>query len=255
MKQLIRLITPFLLLVIAIPVVAQSPQQSGADFYRLAEKLYEEHKFDEALAPCLKARELLPNDYRPHAMAGFIYAIQHKYKESSDALAEAVRLNPKKEYYLVKARVDYEFAPAEAVVAARKAIEIDPNYAEAYAELGNVLAFQEQTRAEGIAALRTALRLNPKLFVANEVLGTALMFAKDDKGAEEAFRHAIEGDPKHMAGRFRLGRMLIKQGRLAEARKLWDERTSDVDGELPPFIELLKHAENAKRSTPGTVDQ
>lgn len=248
MKQLIRLITPFLLLVLAIPVVARSPQQSGEDYYRIAEKLYEEHKFDEALAPCLKARELLPNDYRPHVMAGFIYALQHKYKESSEALAVAVRLHPKKEYYLVKARIDSQRAPAEAVVAARKAIEIDPNYAEAYAELGNVLAFDVQTRAEGIAALRSALRLNPKLFATNEVLGTALMFAKDLKGAEDAFRKAIEGDPKHMAGRFRLGRMLLKQGRLAEARKLWDERTSDEDGELPLFIELLTRAENLAKS-------
>ena len=255
MKNLIRLIPLFVLLALAIPVVASSPQQSGDDFYRVAQKLYDEHKFDEALAPCLKAIELLPNDYRPRVMAGFIYALQHKYKESSDALAEAVRLEPRKEYYLIKARIDHDFAPAEAVLAARKAIEIDPNYAEAWAELGSVLAFKEQTRAEGIDALRTALRLNPKLYATYNALGLVLMFAKDDKGAEEAFRQAIEGDPKHMAGRFWLGRMLVKQGRLAEARKLWDERTSDLDVTLPLFIELLERAENAKRSSPRTVKQ
>lgn len=252
MKKLIRPPFLILLIVLAIPVGASSPQQSGEDFYRVAQKLYDEHKFDEALAPCLKAIELLPNDYRPRAMAGIIYALQHKYKESSEALAEAVRLEPRKEYFLIKARIDHQrLASAEAVLAARKAIEIDPNYAEAYAELGSVLVLDEQTRAEGIDALRTALRLDPKLFATNEILGVALMFAKDVKAAEEAFRQAIKGDPKHMAGRFWLGRMLVKQGRLAEARKLWDERTSDLDTNLPPLFELLERAENAKRSSPA----
>ena len=43
--------------------------------------------------------------------------------------------------------------------------------------------------------------------------------------------------------------MFVKQGRLAEARELWEGRTSDEDRSFPQFIELLKRAENLKRAT------
>jgi cytochrome c-type biogenesis protein CcmH/NrfG len=72
---------------------------------------------------------------------------------------------------------------------------------------------------------------------------------KDQKGAEEVFRQGMATDPKHMAGRFALGRLLVKQGRLAEARQLWEGRTSDEDNEFPTFIELLTRTENLKRAT------
>jgi hypothetical protein len=48
-----------------------------------------------------------------------------------------------------------------------------------------------------------------------DALGGALESAKDEKGAEEVFRQGMAADPKHMGGRFTLGRMLVKQGRLS----------------------------------------
>ena len=80
-------------------------------------------------------------------------------------------------------------------------------------------------------------------------LGELLQFAKDEKGAEEVFRQGMAADPKHMGGRFTLGRMLVKQGRLSEARELWEGRTADEDRTMPRFIDLLKRAENLNRAT------
>src|SRR4030095_2299574 len=59
----------------------------------------------------------------------------------------------------------------------------------------------------------------------------------------------MAADPKGMSGRFRLGRLFVKQGKLVEARQLWDERTSDEDRIMPTFIQLLTRAENMKRAT------
>ena len=249
----IRVIASFLLLaVFAIPAAAQAqPDRQAQELFDKAVKLYEDGKFDEALPLSLKAAELNPNDYRPRGLAGFIYVVQRKYKSASEAFAEALRLEPRaKQLYLVKARADqFRNASAEAIASARKAIEVDPNYAEAYALLGELIAFDKERSAEAISALRTALKLNPALFGSYEVLGDIMEYAKDKQSAEEAFRQGMAADPKRMVGRFKLGRLLVKQGRLAEARKLWDERTSDQDNTVPRFIDMLKRAETLQHAT------
>jgi tetratricopeptide (TPR) repeat protein len=253
MKNPRHVLPVLLLLAVVVAQVAATQQQSGAaeDLFRIAVNLYREGKLDQALTPTLKAIELSPKDYRPRALAGYIYTLQRKYKSASEAFSEAIRLNPQqRELYFAKAQADrFRNAHVEALAAVRKATEIDPNYAEAWALLGEFLGFSKEQREEGIAALRTAIRLNPKLVGPYETLGNVLAYAKDEKGAEEAFRQGMAADPKRMSGRFALGRLLVKQGRLAEARKLWDERTSDQDNTFPNFIEELKRAENLKHAT------
>lgn len=252
MKKFIRLIPLLVLLaVFAIPAVArpQEPSRQAQELVDKAEKLFGDGRFDDALPLCLKATELNPNDFRPRAMAGFIYFYHRKYKSASDALAETIRLEPrKKEFYLVKAKADqFRNAREDAIVAARKATEVDPRYAEAFALLGELLGFDKKRSAEGISALRTAIHLNPKLLDSYEVLGDVLLYAKDGQAAEEVFRQGMAADPKRMTGRFKLGRLLLTHGKLAEARKLWDERTSDKDDTYPQFIELLERGENLKQ--------
>jgi len=229
-------------------------QAQNAEFntlFQSAFALYQQRKYDEALAKANEASTLSPNDYRPHALMGFIYLAQRKLKSASTAFAEAIQLQPRaRELYLTKAEVDrLRNAHDEAVATCRKATEIDPNYAEAYAMLGNLLQFYKDRRPEAISALRTAIKLKPTLTRPYDDLGNILASAKDEKGAEEVFRQGMAADPKHMAGRFTLGRMMVKQGRLTEARQLWEGRTSDEDNTYPQFIELLQRAESLKRAT------
>lgn len=253
MKYFRRLVLVLWLLAVVVAPVAATEQQSGEaeDLFRAAVESYREGKLDEALTPCLRAIELSPKDYRPRALAGYIYVLQRKYKSASEAFSEAIRLNPQqRELYFAKAQADrFRNARVEALAAVRKATEVDPNYAEAWALLGELIGYSKDHRDEGIAALRTAIRLDPKLVAPYETLGNVLAYAKDVKGAEEAFRQGMAADPKRMSGRFALGRLLLKQGRLAEARKLWDERTSDQDNTIPSFSVELKRAENLKHAT------
>lgn len=239
---------------IPISSVRGEQQTQGSetdDLVRTAYALFQQGKFDEALANLNKAAGLSPNDFRPHALAGYVYSAQRKLKSASEAFTAAIRLQPlRKELYLAKAQADYlRNAHEEALEACRKATEIDPNYAEAHLMIGNLLRFDDKRRPEAIAALQSAIRINPRLAAPYDYLGSLLEFAKDEKGAEEVFRKGMAADPNHMAGRFFLGRMLVKQDRLSEARELWEGRTSDEDRTFPQFIELLKRAENLKRVT------
>jgi superkiller protein 3 len=230
----------------------REPQSNDADqLLRTGYELSRQKKFDEALANYAKASRLRPDDFRPHALAGLVYMAQMKLRSASEAFARAIPLRPQdKQLYLLKATADSgRGAKEEALAACRKALELDPAYAEAYAMIGDTLRWDEKRRDEAIAAYRSALKVNPRFLGPYEPLGELLDSAKDKEGAEEVFRQGLAADPQRMAGRFALGRMMVKQGRLAEARELWDGRTSDEDRAFPNFIDLLKRAENLKRAT------
>jgi tetratricopeptide (TPR) repeat protein len=239
------------------PISLQEGKQQAAQLNEVdvllqaAVELYNQGKFDEVLTKCAKAIALNPNDYRPHAIAGLAWVAQWKMKNASTAFATVIRLQPqRKEFYVLKAKADISLgAGDEAIAGCRKALELDPNYGEAYAAIGEALEHDEERHAEAVAAYQSALKHNPELFSVYDSLGQLFVNVKDDKRAEEVYRQGMAADPKHMGGRFQLGRLLVKQGKLIEARKLWEGRTSDEDRVMPNFIQLLTRAENMKSAT------
>ena len=77
----------------------------------------------------------------------------------------------------------------------RKAIEIDPNYKEAYYNLGNALDDTGDLKG-AVENYRRAIEIDPKLKEAYYNLGSALDDTGDLKGAVENYRRSIEIDPK-----------------------------------------------------------
>ena len=122
------------------PDFAKSQRLKDADdaLVKAAFDLYKAGKYDEALAMCAKAAAVSPKDFRPDYVSGLVYMAQWKMKSASEAFARAIALRPDyKQTYLLKASADrYRNAREESIAAARKAIELDPNFAEAYEILG-----------------------------------------------------------------------------------------------------------------------
>jgi superkiller protein 3 len=237
-----------------------SPQAAGKEtaqanevdtLVQAASELYQQGRFDEAIAKCAKAIALNPNDFRPHGLAGLAWFAQFKMKSASTEFAAVIRLQPqRKEFYVLKAKADISIGAAdEAIAGCRKALELDPNFADAYATIGEAMEHNEKRQAEAIAAYQSALKIDPNQFAVYDSLGQLFVNAKDEKKAEEIYRQGMATDPKHMSGRFQLGRLLVEQGKLVEARQLWEGRTSDVDRIGPSFINLLTRAENLKSAT------
>lgn len=231
----------------------KNPLTDEADeLLKAAMELYKEKKYDEALANCVKAAELNPKDFRPHSISGIIYMAQWKLKSASESFAKAIELKPDNKYiYLYKAKADQmRGAKEEAIAASRKALEIDPSFGEAYLVIGDALQYDEKRRDEAEAAYRAAVKADPNLVDALVSLGTNLLYnSKDEKGAEENFRKAMNLDPKRMAGRFELGRLLVEQKRLKEARTIWEGRTTDADRTFPNFIDVLERADRLQKAT------
>lgn len=204
--------------------------------------MLQQGKHAEAQKLCEEASVLRPTDGRSYGIAGLSHLQLWKLDEASTLLGKAVTLSPNHPYFhYYKASADrFRNQRAEGLISVRKAIELKPDFADAYLLLGDLLT----DPAEREAAFRKAISLDPGQLQAYRFLGSQLEGKhKDLKAAEEVYRTAIEVDPDKMAGRFDLGRLLVKQGRLAEARVLWNERKADKDNTFPNFITVLERAE------------
>lgn len=221
------------------------------ELLKSAFELYRQKKYAEALEKCKKAGELNPREFRVYWISGAVHLAQWQLKDASDNFAKAIELQPTNKFmHLYKAKADYlrnERGLAE--TSARQAIKLDGKFAEAYQMLGDALRYNKEKSSEAVEAYQTALKIDPKLPGIYESLGGLYRETGNLKGAEELLRQGMEADPQKMNGRFDLGRMLVKEGRLAEARKLWDERTSDSDRTFPNFITVLERAEKLDKAT------
>lgn len=108
---------------------------------------------------------------------------------------------------------------ADAQVEFQKAVELDPTYADAFHNLGS--AYAEQAKWEdAIGAYRRALAqtiyTRPETTYNN--LGYAYWALDRRKDAEDAFRSALQLEPKLVPSHFWLGVLLQKEGRQAEAK-------------------------------------
>jgi len=108
----------------------------------------------------------------------------------------------------------------DAQVEFQKAVELDPTYADAYHNLGSAYAEQGKWE-EAITAYKKALAQTiystPETTYNN--LGYAYWALDRRTEAEEAFRAALQLEPKLVPSHFWLGVLLQKEGRKDEARQ------------------------------------
>src|SRR5260370_9241362 len=98
----------------------------------------------------------------------------------------------------------------------RKAVELKPDFAQAYNNLGMSLGLQKK-HAEAEAAFRKAIDLTPDLVNAHLNLGSALLSLGKPGEAETAFRRAIDLEPEIGLAHHNLGIALMRQARFEEA--------------------------------------
>ena len=108
----------------------------------------------------------------------------------------------------------------DAQVEFQKAVELDPTYADAYHNLGSTYAEQGKWE-DAIAAYKKALAqtiyTSPENTYNN--LGYAYWALDRRKEAEDAFRAALQLEPKLVPSHFWLGVLLQKEGRKDEAKQ------------------------------------
>ena len=137
------------------------------------------------------------------------------------ALQEAINVNPSSPIYrdtlgvvlLELGRPDMAFDHF------KKAIELDPMFADAYFHLGTALA-EARRWDEAVASYKKAIEL-PTLTIpesANQNLGLALYHLKRYREAEQTLRFAISLDPKMQTAYYNLGLVFVAENRKDEAK-------------------------------------
>jgi len=141
----------------------------------------------------------------------------------------------------------------------RRAIEIDPDYALAYAGLADCSSLlymtmdaRESNLIQGDTASQKALELDPDLAEAHIARGLAVSLRKQFDEAEREFETAMRLDPKLFEAAYYFARARMSQGRFAEAAKLFERACTlrPEDYQAPSFLaqaytSLGMHAESA----------
>ncbi len=108
----------------------------------------------------------------------------------------------------------------EAASAYRRAIALDPDYAQAHLNLGAILCDRMGRYDEAAGEFRIAIELDPEGAFAHRNLGRVLTLQGDAVGAEAEFREAIALDPEFFNAHLDLGNLLSSDSaRYDEAEK------------------------------------
>ncbi|MEO8192719.1 MAG: protein kinase [Gemmatimonadales bacterium] len=126
-----------------------------------------------------------------------------------------------------------------------RAIEVDPNYARAYAGVADCCSIlfmyfdaRESNLKQADKASRKALSLDPDLAEAHSARGLSYSLSKEYQKAGEEFEIAMKLDPKLYEAPYFYGRACIAQGNSTEAVPLFEKACAlrPEDYQAPSFL-------------------
>jgi tetratricopeptide (TPR) repeat protein len=141
-----------------------------------------------------------------------------KVEEAIACYRKAIALNPRyaNAHYNLGDALKAKGKVDEAIACFHKAITFDPKLALAYYYLG--VALDTKGKAEAaITCYRQAIYLDPNLADAHTHLGVALAVKGKAEEAITCFRQAIFCDPKYALAHYNLGNVLGRQGKMEGA--------------------------------------
>ncbi|MBW4492796.1 MAG: tetratricopeptide repeat protein [Oscillatoria princeps RMCB-10] len=145
-----------------------------------------------------------------------------KFDEAIDSYQKALEIEPDSaealnqlgEVYFLRGRL------AEALAACQQALKIQPDFAEGYKTLGNVLQGQGKIDA-AIRAYSKAVEIKPEFAQAHSNLGSMFYRQGQLESAVACYERARELKPDLAAVHSNLGKVLQQLGRLDEAVACW----------------------------------
>ena len=153
------------------------------------------------------------------------------YTKAIPNVTKALELNPnlaEAHSDLAAFMFDYEHKPKKSESEFRKAIELNPNYANAHQFLSHVLC-SERRFNEAFAEIRRAVELDPLSRFINLSLGDTLYYLGEYEKAIEQFKKVIELDPNYDAVYLSLIQAYLRKSMYDEALRA-TEKYAELSG-------------------------
>jgi tetratricopeptide (TPR) repeat protein len=173
----------------------------------------------EAVDAYRKAAGLQPNEAEPHVAAGQVLEKQQHYADSEEEYKRALAIDPASDALTGLANAymqERRFPEAEEYL--RKLVNVHPDEAAPYIQLGGVLAAQGKNEA-AIAELQAGLKISPNDFNAQRDLADVCVAAGKPEQAEKAYRALIGAHPQDAGLHRALGQALLRQKKFPEAQQ------------------------------------
>ncbi|MBN2208441.1 MAG: tetratricopeptide repeat protein [Candidatus Coatesbacteria bacterium] len=182
----------------------------------------------------------------PRILLANLHLLNQEYQEAIDVLTPAVELSPFWPQVQNNIGVAYSQRAGrmrdpgslfEAYLAFGRAVELDPEFQEAWLNYGGALqSLGRHKEAEG--AFRKALSLCPSDLVASSKLAETLMAQEKPEQAQKALQEALKVNPDNPNLLNNLGAVLMAQKKDDEAISIF-EKAADLSGELfQPHLNL-----------------
>lgn len=165
------------------------------------------------------------------------------YPRAKEAAEQALALEPNLAEALtsvgkVRGWYEWDFAGAEEVLA--RAVQINPNYAEAHFVFGSALPSVGKLD-EAIGEMRQALVLDPLSAHFSRWLGRFLVYARDYDSAMRQCRKTIEMAPEYFLSYLDMGTAHLALGRAEEALK-WFRKGQSLKPAIRSYDALIVRA-------------
>jgi len=209
--------------------------------------------FSEAIAHdpgYARAHAWLGAAYRQQAIMGDVGFLE-AYAKSSKAARTAVTLDPQlaEAHQMLAINLTFEPRWREAEYEFQTALRIEPENADVHHAYGaTLLAVSEARLADAEAELRSAVRLEPG-YLANRVVLAKILYFRDRYGeAQASLEETLDIDPYYPDAMRNLAAVLLQTGEFGEAIRLY-ERAQKL-AYLPWGDGLLGHALAASGDRP-----
>src|SRR5208283_4530629 len=140
-----------------------------------------------------------------------------------------------------------------AVIQFKKALQIDPRFAEAHYQLGNA-ELAQQHWAAAFREFNAAIDQDPNHVKAHLALGTMWWQARKLNEAEENARFVIEHDPNNVEGYMLLGNVLLRQKHQQEAIDTYTKAITLKPNDPGPYLNRGVAYTSMKQDGPAEED-
>jgi len=236
--------------------LAIKPGCENASF-NLGNMLRDQGQFDEAIAAyrrSISLKQNLPQSY--HNMGcllrdkGMIAEASTAFAQADAAIAAARPVATQKpelgpDWFNLGNSLREQKRFAEAITAYRRAVVIQPDFAEAHCNLGNALV-EEKDLDAAIAAYQQSIRVNPNLPQAHHNIAKALYEKGQLDEAMRSNRRAIALRPDYASALRNLANNLFEAGQIEEAIATYrqahgEDRAANAKSDSDLIYTLLAH--------------